>query len=168
MVLIRVTERGAVPGVAKRELNTMLKAAWEETGVHWHRSMRPKHFTHAGAREYGYTPRKGERGAAGTKGFRQSYTGRKLKRFGHTLPLVYTGESRELTRIRDVRATSKGVRIVMNAPKLNFRSRHSTINMRDEMTRISAGEARELVAVLDAAYQRRLDAVRDVRTREIA
>jgi hypothetical protein len=124
----------------KREMNRILKECWSLIGQLWHREMRPKHFTHAGAREYGYTPRSGESARPCSKGFRRSYTGRKLRKFGHTLPLVYTGTSRGLTRTGNITATSKGVRIAMHAPALNLRPKGGTINLYDEMTRISQRE----------------------------
>lgn len=146
MIKITFREQGPTPRGMARHLRRVEKMMWQNLGEFWHKTMRPKHFTHAGAREYGYRPRKGERGNPHPKGFARSYTGRKLKKFGHTLPMVFTGESRSLTGIRDVRATSKGTRVVMRARGLNRRNRHSNINMREEMTRISILEKKQLEA----------------------
>jgi len=130
----------------KREMAKCMREMWRELGIYWHRKMRPKHFTNPGAREYGYTPRQGERGRPHPKGkFYRTYTGRKLRQRGHTRPLVLTGESRALTRMRIVRADSKGVRIPIKANKLNYRYRGSPIHMRDEMTRISMRERQQLI-----------------------
>jgi hypothetical protein len=137
-------------GLSRSEVNDAIRRTWFIVGSDYHRAFMAKHFTHAGAREYGYAPRKGERGAPGSKGFRRSYTGRKLRQKGHTLPLVWSGESRTLARVRDVRATSKGCRIVIHANKLNFRNPKSEINMRDEVTRVSDMEAR--VVMRDFAH----------------
>lgn len=151
----------AVPGIAKRKLPPMLKAGFARCGKFWHGTYREKHFTKRGAREYGYTPRKGERGSG--RGFHSSYTARKLREKGHTLPLVWSGESRSYTRVRDVRATSTRVRVVMRAPKLNYRHPASQINMRDEMTRVSIAERNELIRVFDRDLDRRTNSMRDTR-----
>jgi hypothetical protein len=151
MILMTVKWTGPIPGVTlkARELNAIKRAGYEKIGLLWHRTMRPKHFTQAGAKEYGYTPRSGEDAARGSKSFRQSYTGRKWRTKGHTFPLMWSGMSRQLSRIRDVRATSKGVRIVIRAPALNFRNPHTKINMREEMTRVSIKERDQLIRELD-------------------
>jgi len=158
---IKITERGATPGILKRELNKLMKKAFEAAGIHWHQEIRPKHFTSAGAGEYGYAARKGERGNVGTHGFARTYTGRKLKAYGHTQPLVLTGESQGMTRMRDVRATSKKVRIVLRAPKLNFRNPDSQANPRAELTAVSQRDAAAMVR----CYERALDAgIKQVRS----
>ena len=79
------------------------------------------------------------------EGFKQSYQGRKLLLVGHTRPLVFSGESEALTRIRNVRSTSGGSQVVMRANKLNLKNPHSEIDMREEATRISNREVPQLV-----------------------
>lgn len=76
--------------LARRQVNDVIRDALEAMILHWRRRYLPKHFTKAGAREYGYQPRGGERNPL-VKG---SYTNRKLRLFSHTLPNVYTGELR--------------------------------------------------------------------------
>lgn len=161
MISIGIECVGAVPRMMKRELNAIKKTCFELIGVYWHRHFRPKHFTHAGAREYGYAARKGERGNMGsTKLFQRTYTGRKLKRFGHTLPLVYTGMSRQLSRIRRIRATPKRVRVAIKAPAFNRHVRNSQVNMREEMETVSRGEGRTLSRVYQHRMMERLDRMR--------
>ena len=126
-----------------REFNRAKRDAFYHIGVRWHRDMRPKHFTKEGAREYGYKPRKGERGSG--RGFKRSYTARKLKIHGHTLPLVFSGESRSLSAVRRIKATSNGVTIRMHAPSLNRKHAASEIVMREELTTISAAEEKRLL-----------------------
>lgn len=147
MLLIKVTETGTTPRRYLAERNRIHKEMWRALGEHWHRYQRPKHFTRAGAAEYAYAPRSGDPGRPHPKGFFRSYQGRKQRRFGHMLPLVYTGLSRNLTRLRDVRPTGKGVRVVMRAPALNLRPRGGHIHMRDELTTISQRDAKALVNV---------------------
>jgi len=147
MVLIKFRKIGS-PDLAARELRKYLREVWRMAGERWHQTMRPQHFTRAGARKYGYLPRAGERGNE-RRNFRSSYTGRKLRRFGHTNPLVYTGLSMALTRPRDVRATAKGVRVVMNSPGFNRRNPRSRINMREELTRVTEEEANLLARLME-------------------
>ncbi len=163
MILFKVKYTGAVPSVARQALGRIKRESWRQTGEHWHGRYRPKHFRRSGAREYGYAPRTGEPGSSNPKG---GYMRRKRREKGHSLPLVWSGTSRQLTRLRDVRATSKGARVVMNAPGLNRRHPKSRINMRDEMTRISVRERTQLTKVLDGGLDRRLRQIRTRRTRK--
>jgi len=152
LVKLKMVYTGAVPGLAVREVNTIKRRAFFGGGVQWHKQFRPKHFTRAGASEYGYAPRSGERGNTPRGGFRRSYTGRKLKQFGHTRPLEFSGEAKALTRMRDVRATAtrkrSRVRVVLHANKLNWRNPDSEINMADELRRISAAERTQLIRTI--------------------
>lgn len=168
MIKITIKEIQPTPRGMKRELGRCLKAMWADMGVMWHREFRPKHFTAAGAREYGYQPRSGERGSRGSKAFKSSYTGRKLRQKGHTLPLVWSGLSRTFTRMRDVRSTSKGARVVMNPPALNLRPKGGTIDMRDELTRISIRERHGLTARGNVMLPRQLNAIRGVSQRRLS
>lgn len=163
-ILLKVRYQGAVPGVTlgRRELNQVLEKAWFPPGKNWHEQFRPKHFTKEGAAEYGYEPRKGEQSGTSGKAFWRSYTGRKLKKFGHTLPLVFSGELRDKARTARIEATSKGVRVFLtNAGKANFHHPKSTIDMRAELTRISIAEMRESTEILSAAIQEELDRMRN-------
>jgi hypothetical protein len=128
-------------------------------GRYWDQTFREKHFTSAGATEYGYTPREGERGNPSSKGFRRSYTGRKLRKFGHTRPLEYTGESRRRTRSPRIVATAKRgealVRIKMDSPGLNRRYSGSRINMRQEMTTVSTREGEQINTIVGRFLEKR-------------
>lgn len=155
-LLVQVEYRGAVPSRMRSVLRAANKAAFLEIGELWHKVMRPKHFTEEGARKYGYQKRKGE-GESG-RAFWRSYTGRKMRKFGHTRPLEWSGLSKTLTAMRDVRATSTGARVVMRANALNFRNPHSTINMRDELTRITPDEGELLIRKFDGRLHRIMNA----------
>lgn len=148
--------------LTKRAFNAMKNEVLADAGRRWHREMRPKHFTTAGAREYNYRPRKGERGNTDRKGFRRSYTGRKLRMMGHTRPLEFTGEGKRLSRIQDVRATSKRVRVILPR-KFNFRNPHSQINMREELTTISKREEELLIESAGELLVRRMNEFRERR-----
>lgn len=145
-VSLRIRYTGiAIPGVLKRELPRAQKAAFFHIGVLWHKLFRPKHFTQKGGREYGYAKRAGERFPRGSKQFRSSYTGQKLRRFGHTRPNEFTGVTRALSKIRNVKATSKGVKIRLRTPALNFHKFKDGSSPADEMRVVSARELRFLL-----------------------
>lgn len=161
LVKFHIKYHGVMPGTRRFAafLNRAKRAAWIDAGLFWHKHLRPKHFTKAGATEYGYAPRRGERGnlLAG-ESFRSSYTGQKLRKFGHTRPLEYTGHSRALTRLRDVRPMTKGrgVRVVLRAPGLNRSVKGASVNMRAEMTVISEREANQIIRLWNRSLERRL------------
>jgi hypothetical protein len=141
----------------KRAFNNAVKGAHEDMGRFWHGAIRPKHFTSAGAREYGYAPRDGERDHVGVRGFARSYTGIKLRRRGHTRPLVWSGDSMRQSGRLDVRATNKRVRVVMNVPTLNFSPKgRPDMNMRAELTEISDSDFAKMVRVFQRSLDRRL------------
>lgn len=171
MIEIELKESGPTPKMMKREANAIHRGAAQEMGYYWHANFRAKHFTTAGATEYGYAARQGERGNIGRRGFKRSYTGRKLTRFGHTKPLVWSGDSEALSRIRDVRAVAKSGaavgRVVIHASKLNFRPSGGKINMREEVTKISAGEAPILVGVAEKYLNEKYQAIRGGETTTI-
>jgi hypothetical protein len=157
MIAIKVHYEGDVPGLAKRWLNEVKKRAYAVMGRYWHQHFLEKHFTKAGAQEYGYAKRAGE-GEVG-KAFWSSYTGRKQKKWGHTLALVYSGASRSRARQMDVRATSKGVNIVLHAPALNYKNEYMGMNMSEEIRTITSSEADRLAEAFDAEMVRGLRAM---------
>jgi hypothetical protein len=164
---IKIRERGSTPGITKREWGRVKKTTFGMLGRWWHRMLRPKHFTQRGAMEYRYVPRKGQRQAPGTKGFRRSYTGTKLRRFGHTLPLVWSGASKRKSRAGRILATSKDVRVSMNVPTLNLKPKGGRINLRREMTVMSRAERMRVGRIADTAIQKQLKAIRTTRVRTI-
>ena len=138
---------GPVPGsvhLRARTWRKLQKASWEAVGRYWHKTIRPKHFTAAGAAEYGYTPRD------------QNYTAGKLEQFGHTSPLELSGEAKRQSEQEDIRATFNRVRVVIHAPKLNFRVKDSAVNMSEELRTISTAECKTLSNKFDGWLERRL------------
>ncbi len=153
----KITETGPTPRGMVRQIGGILRDVYLAMGMMWAADFRDKHFTKPGAQEYRYTARKGE-GLSG-KAFWKSYTGQKQKRTGQTEPLVYTGQSRERCRHPAIRATSKSVRVTMNAPTLNLRPKNSRIDMRAEMTTISEFEQNALIALAQNELTRRLSQI---------
>lgn len=167
MLGISVHYRGAHP-LRRRDWNTeVAEPVFRDAGEYWHDQFRAKHFTAEGAAEYGYYRRKGEGLPRNSKAWRRSYTGRKHARFGHTRPLVYTGEGERLSRVRDVRANSRRVRVIL-PNKFNFRHPKSRINMREEVTRVSQREEQELIARADRQVHARLARIRAAESKKLA
>lgn len=133
-------ETGATPRIARKEHGRITAEMLSETAARHHGRFMHKHFTIAGGREYGYKPRKGE-GLSG-KEFWQSYTGKKLKQKKHERPLVWSGVSETLARIRDIRSRRTRATIVQHARGLNRRNPNSEIRMNEEIRTISEPEAR--------------------------
>jgi hypothetical protein len=160
--LIKTT--GAVPSNMPKRVynNEILKPAWDWLGRHFHQRYLPLRFTVAGGNRLRYTPRSGQR-----TGKRGTYMDWKRRKLGHVDPLVKGGESRGLAKIRDVRATSKGVRIVNHARKLNFRNPKSRIDMAEEVRSISWQEGRELTRKLDEVIGHRLKRFRKVTSKKV-
>lgn len=132
-------------GITKRELNKVLKDAWEAAGKFWHQWYRPRHFTVRAYSLYGATAR-----ASG-------YVKRKRKKLGHNRPLVFTGVSEDLSRARTVRASFRGVNVSMSMPTLNFRPKGGRINMREEMAVIADEEMATIERRYDNGLTRELN-----------
>lgn len=159
-----------IDGIAKlkkRQLNAVLREALKELGEYWIDEMLPKHFTKAGAREYGYTPRKGEAGSG--QGFKNSYTAKKLRDKKHTLPMVYTGETRQIAlsqshAVGKFRGNEGKSEITIVAPGLNRRHPNSKIRMQDEVRKVSSREIPILERVLVKLIEKKLTAAGEGRS----
>ncbi len=144
-VSAKIRERGNTPRGMKRAFGNASKAAWYLVAMLFHKEYRPKRFTHDHAVEAGYAKRKGELIPRGTKAFRNSYTGRKLRMFGHTNPLEFSGDTKRNVRAASISSTRTGGKAAYaGASKFNFRHPKSKIRMNEEFTRITAREAEEL------------------------
>lgn len=166
----KITEQGPTPRLMLRQQNNVSREAASDLAIFWHDNYVRKHFTQAGATEYGYAPRKGQPGNPHPKGFRRSYTGRKLALKGHTRPLVWSGSSYLLVIAsrNNVTATAKKgaatARLRMNAPTLNFRNPHSRVDPRAELTTVSSREGAEMGVQGGTYLQQRYQALRDTET----
>lgn len=128
--------------------------SWEETGRQFHLEMRPARFTHKHATEAGYTPR--------TK----KYTLHKLRKFGHTYPLVFSGEVRRLVATAHITArrgigsanNRGGVQIAYpGARKLNRYNPLSQVRMAEEFRRVTDREATTLGRAWETRFSRRFN-----------
>lgn len=132
----------------KRLWNEALRRVFTAVGREWHQEYYERHFTHAGAEEYGYYKRKGELLSPVSKAFKRSYTGRKLRQFGHTLPLRFTSATYQLGKVAVIKSTSKGGRVIL--PRgLNRKHAKTRIVMRDEITKVLPQEADHLRQIAD-------------------
>lgn len=130
----------SLTGCSPRRWKSILKRAWDAAGQYWHRVILPKKFTHAGATEYNYQPRE------------QGYEAQKRKKFGHTYPLVWSGELERLARrLMDVRSDSKGARIVIHGPRYLFAYRKNIRqpDKAEELRRVSEADAAAVARVIN-------------------
>lgn len=133
-----------------RAANRAKKVAHTKMGQRWHRSFLKDHFTPRGARKYAYRPRS------------PKYNKSKLRNLHHLDPLRFTDDTMDNVigkNNRDVRATSKSTRVVMNAPNLNRIPR-----LRDELTRLTQKEANILRDVFALWWERAFEKERNRRT----
>lgn len=153
----RITRLGAA-GIKPREAKRIVRRANKSVPINWIGTYLPRHFGNQATRRYRYTPRAGERGSG--RRFKGSYTDHKLKTYGHTRPLEYTGQARRGTETNN-RASSTVNRATAHLPGargLNRRYRGSKINMVEELTRVLEEENQELdrraTRKADAEYRR--------------
>lgn len=109
-----------------RELNSALRKSFEKVGGFWHNDILPKHFTTAGAREYGFQKRD------------KKYMKRKARKFHHQRPNVFSGKMELAIESRvEIRATKKGAKLKMHGPKYLFQFRKD-FNQPDKAAEITA------------------------------
>lgn len=159
-----VEYRGPITALMKKRIwnQQVEEPSWLEPLRLWVEKFRPIHFTHAGFRRYGYSPRSGQDAPRDSRLFWTSYFGRKLRKAKHSLPLVYSGELEQMTALGVYRLNSKRGKYVMpGAQKANFRQPGSKVNMRDELTKLTDTEMRAMVREKKRALIKRLLAVRN-------
>ena len=144
-----------VAGVRKRLLQKAIKRSWTRMGEWYVRNIRQKKVTHAGAREYGYIPRTGEKGSA-FKRWAGTYTARKSREKGHMRPMEWSGESIRLAMIETFSASFRRLKIKNKAANWRFRPWQTKyarrqIPMPDEAREVSNAEFKRLTQVLAGA-----------------
>lgn len=151
---ITIKERGATPRRMMKAHNASAKEAWYMAGRLFHETMRDKRFTAEHGRKANYAKRKGEESGIDTKAFFRSYTGRKLRKWGHRRPMEWSGDTRRNVRYANINNTSKGCRVAYpGANKLNYRPRGGRINMADEFRRLLPEEINKLAEKFDTSYE---------------
>lgn len=133
----------------KKEIRASLKTSWYNAGKFFHLNLRDKRFSKEHALKAGYTLRKGEASGTGSKDFFRSYTGRKFKKFSHTRPLEFTGETRAAVQAyASISSTSNGGKVAYpGAKKFNYRNPFSNpaMNLNLEFRKVLPDEA-DLIA----------------------
>lgn len=135
------------------EWRRISKLGWAAAGAFWHRVILPRHFTHRGARQYGYAKRS------------RRYELRKLRKYGHTRPLEYSGElKRQVLRMREVRTVGDNskragaVRIKLRGPRhlYAYRKDLRQPDKAKELATVSRQDADEIAAHMDDVLTREL------------
>lgn len=153
---IHIKERGAVPRKLRKLHTKVSKEAWGSTGKLFHSEMRDKRFTEEHANVARYHKRT------------DKYTARKQKKFGHTRPLEFTGETRRLVRTANISATSKGSKVKYpGARKLNFRPKGGFIRMNQEFRKLTSAEKSEMGKHFDNELQSGMNADNNTETRAL-
>lgn len=116
--------------------------------MHFHATMSDNRFSHSHARKAGYAPRK------------KRYTAGKVKKFGHSRPLEYTGRARRLSRTARITSTSKGARIRYPGLRVfNFRHPESQVNALEEFTTVLPEEVSRVAQAIDQEIDKELSRV---------
>lgn len=135
-------------------LRAALKEAWIDAARYFHDRMRDRRFSIEHAKAAGYAPRKGSDEPIGSKAFWRSYTGRKLKKYGHMRPLEFSGKTRAAMKSYvSLSSTSKGGKAAYpGARAFNYKNPNSdpSMNLNLEFRKILPGEADELAKIIDA------------------
>lgn len=132
------------------EVSQAVRNAMEAMGKFWRRNFLAKRFTHEGARELGFKRRKGETGSGGSGRPRpKTYTWKKWKLFGHTLPNVYSGELKRLSLYGPmiVKATHAGANAMVRIRlprKASFRMADMQSTSQRELDAMSAFLSKQL------------------------
>jgi hypothetical protein len=153
----------ASPDLGRVEWERALKETWNAIGWHLYEHFIEKHFTKAGADEYRqenvagdapvYQARSGE-GQSG-KAFWRSYNGRKQKKLGQQLALVFSGATRDGAKRATIYATRNGVRVALPGcvhlnqykPPVKKYGPHAgepPIDLRSDLLAISRRESEEI------------------------
>lgn len=164
---IKITEIGPTPGMFPRVYKALLRAALAAGAELWIDKFIPFHFQKKAFSRYGYKKRKGMEFARGTKAFRDSYTGDKLRRKGHIIPLVFSGNTRNLAKQSEARPIARRVDVITRAPTLNLRNSNSDINMREEFQTFTPAELEAMARAMDRKFQLDLNAARVRGVRQI-
>jgi hypothetical protein len=130
-IKVKTTETGVFT-IKKREANAALRDEWKKVGETWHSKFRPNHFKVGATRRYNYAKRK------------KRYTAEKRKAHGHYRPLTFSGDTRKATENVNIKSTPNNVKIIMGAGKLNFPTRNSKVNMREEFLKVTQSEINQL------------------------
>lgn len=123
--------------VTQRVWNKAVKATYHEGAEFWFDRYSQRHFTPEGARMYGYAKRS------------RKYMDAKQSQKHHQDPLVWSGASRKLATIKQIRSTRNWGKASIAARGLNRRAKGMTYSMAREMVIVSANERRAMFAQMN-------------------
>lgn len=149
---IKIRERGPVPRSMAKQHRQASREAYQAIAEQHHREHTPKRFTKEHALAAGYRKRKGEDLPFGSKAFWGSYTGRKSRKFGHTLPLVWSGQTRDRARMATIQVTTNRGQLRYSVNALNYNPW-----TRDEFVRLTPAEVETLGQTWGSVYARLFD-----------
>lgn len=156
MALAKATMTSGVVESMRERAGLAVTQAYKAMGDHFHSHMKDDRFTEEHARKAHYTPRQGEGFDRASKEFTPTYVANKLRRKGHTRPLVFSGKTLRSTESHRVDAISgilTGASIgeaqvrYPQARGLNRRNPHSSVRMREEFLRVLPEERQTLAGV---------------------
>ena len=161
---ITVQERGATPRKLRKAYGIAGKASWLDTAAYFHSYYRDKRFTVAHGKAAGYQPRAGENLAYGSKAFWRSYYGRKIRQKKTRAPLVWSGKTRDATRLGFRLSSTRNVGRVAypSARVFNYRP-----FMAAEFRRITRQEAGELAKFFDEKLSARMSAFSETSSQKV-
>ena len=166
---ITITYKGLIAITTWKPIKAIIEKAGLAAGLYWGRNFLQKHFTTAGAREYGYEPRKHERARPGSRRFAR-VAGVAEKRAGEILPLVYSGtlqgQVRTGYKVTAV-ATRKDTHVRVTFPRAKGLNRLAR-KYRDDIRRVSDAEMAVLVDLINRELQQGLQDISGSRRYRVA
>lgn len=129
--------------IKRSEFNKIAREVWLAGGRFWHEEILQKHFTYQAVHEYQYAPRSA------------SHVKAKRRKYGHNLPLVFSGESKEMLESQsEVRSTQNGVSVVMRAPKhfFTYRKDYKAPDKVEEVKTFSRNDGVQMARVWEDAF----------------
>lgn len=152
-MIILEAEYEGVQGIGKSQFNKIMRDSLRVMGLHWRKKFLPMHFGNKATSRYGYAKRAGESGNTRRK-FSRSYTGRKLKKYGHTRPLELTGASKaealSSDRVDTKYRGGEGAALIPLPQGFNRRAAGSRVRMNEEIRAVREDELKELGDLLTA------------------
>lgn len=158
MLTVHLDAQGSYTAKAK-ELKPILEETHEQIGLDWHEKKLPGHFKYSAYQKYGYKPRSIRYERRKQRGYRDKYG---VQHAGHRRPMVWSGESeRDMTSGARINASSKLLRVTMNAPKhfFAFRKDLNQPNLAIEATTLSDPEVKEYAKFHEDYTTKQLNAV---------
>ena len=144
-----IREAGATPGLLKKHWKVILKGALQDLLQHWWRRNLPLHFTQGAAKRYGYRRRTSK------------YEMRKRMKYGHTIPLVWSGRTmRAARREARISGTGRKARIALGIPAHPY----GNTRLAAEILRVTPAEERRLAQALKVLLTKRINKLKKTRT----